>query len=308
MRRRRGRAATLLLLSLAGASSAWAAGGERPDASGDTSKTPAPPKQRAPRKRLPAELGHGAPRGRSLDASGFILAPGRTQVGLLESYRGVTQHVSVGTLTLPWLLAPVLGGASANASVKVGARLSPQVWASLTGGALFAQSSDLSLTGVSAEVWAFPVTGAVSWRPSSRWTSSLALRYLAVAGDVRYAGREAALNAAAIADMASGIATLSYRSNARLAFVARGKLLLWRDDLRVRSDGVSGQTSVDLDASVSMAGERTAAAVLAAAQLSWNRVHLLVGAGYGNYFVPGLGFAVGGEPFVFPEIDLFVRF
>jgi hypothetical protein len=85
-------------------------------------------------------------------------------------------------------------------------------------------------------------------------------------------------------------ALAEYRLTPVVAFTLRGRLQVYTGELAFQGTGtVDPYTTVQLDARLSPPGLPWM--VVAGAAFLWKHVHLTVGVGYGNYFIPGIDIA-----------------
>jgi hypothetical protein len=248
-------------------------------------------------------------RKRNVSAMAFVLQKGEWQVGPFRVDYGALEQLTIGTYVAPWVfLFP-------NIQFKILAFQSERWSVSLRPG-LFYEDLELppKLYGVgpadtTIKLWVIPLEGYASFIINPRFTLTAAAVYTAVAGKGSYNPSDYEGTAAA-ANAQVGLG-LEWRVNNVTAFNFQARYVAFQSangvgTVTVEVDDV---TSADVEAQGTARGADASNgfSVTAYAHFSWQTFNLKVGAGYGNYNVPGMNLVVP-ERHPYPVFDLYWRF
>ena len=240
------------------------------------------------------------------DESGNVLSSGSTRVGLwrLDQGIGLSQRtrLEIGTYTLPWL-AWTADVRLFNARSRLGFRADR--WAvALDGGGFYL---DLENQDMPARIIVVPVA-AYATRHADAWDLSAGVQYNHVSVEGEYEEEDLGfLQGAVAARNVQLVSQVRWQSGSVLALTAGARLVA------LAEANAEGGGRYMLDARTTVEGHATARtdmqaelgyAVSANAHWSWDTFNIELGATYGNYTIPGLGFVVPVKITV-PEIDLY---
>jgi hypothetical protein len=229
------------------------------------------------------------------EGTAYMVGRHTLKLGLLAFEFGITEKLSVGSDPLAWAVRAISTIWVPNLHVKY------QFWqnqrvavAGLVGGYF----ADVSNGGTSGSVLEFPLKALVS---------VICTRHLLVHGDVTYVFARAVGSgdvraatvhgAAAVRALQTGL-MVQVPVTRIFSLLAVGRVQLYTGDI-----GFSGNSQVDPYTNVSLNGTFVPAVqhpwqAVAGAGFLWKHFHLMVGAGYGYYFVPGLEIAVPKQSIV----------
>jgi hypothetical protein len=217
---------------------------------------------------------------------------------------GITDWLNVGTQPALWLLGPIFGGRSGNVGLKLGLPITRWVNAGLEVNATW-----LSVEEEAGRTRGFiiPATLGVSVNATPSQNYSLAARYMAAEGGNQSSVDAQEIEGAAIVRVAQLIAEGRIRVTDSFAVYSRGYFQAWEENVNV-----DGEADIDDETSVEVEGEASAVdsrpwAVILGTHLNWGAINLRLGVGYGNYFVPGISFALPDKRF-FPDLNFYARF
>ena len=244
--------------------------------------------------------------GQTLQATGYVLPQGQVELGILFAGYGITDWLTVGLQPIPWIVAPILGGVSANASVKLGFALGSLLDLSLEVTPIWFRIEDGSsdTRGI-----LLPITLATSFHPTRGQSYSLAVRYSSVEGlnDSEIATQE--VGGTALARVLQLIGQVQFQLTGSLSIYVQGQLQSWEQELRIHgSSRISDRTRIEIEGAASSMDQSLPWAVLAGIHVRHRAVNVRLGAGYGNVFVPRVGLTTRRYEGVVPDLDFFVRF
>jgi hypothetical protein len=228
----------------------------------------------------------------------------KLKLGVLAFEYGVTDRLSVGTDPPAWALRTAVPVLVPNLHVKgVFARLPPAI---LTGqiGAYYA---NIGVETASGQLLLVPLTLLSTSRIASNTWLHLEGNYNWVrgfgAGDL---SRTEVAGALAMRTAQVG-AMIELRLSRVVALLARGRYQAYASPL-VLSGGSSIDPYTRVDVSLeAQPAQPHPAVVVAGAAFTWTHVGLVVGGGFGHYFIPGVNLALPDRGFT-PEGSLWAIF
>jgi hypothetical protein len=250
-------------------------------------------------------VGAGTPRAASVtpddlprldERTALMLGANRLKVGVLSFDYGLVERVSIGTDPPPWAARVVLPVIVPNLHVKVSVFQRGPVALTLQGAGYYlilreTGSASGALTSIPASLFA-------SFRVQPRvWLHGEAT-YIFVhafgAGDLNAAG----INGEVATQAAQTALMLEWRVTRIFSITALGRYQPWTGPLAFNGTG-----SVDPYTAVAVNGTAKARVehpwmVVGGVAFLWRHVHLIVGAGYGYYFVPGIDLPYPNKGFV----------
>jgi hypothetical protein len=244
--------------------------------------------------------------GQALQSTGYVLPQGNVELGILFAGYGITDWLTVGLQPIYWVAAPVLGGVSVNAAVKLGVPIGDYLNVALEVNPLWLK---VQIDGNDIRGILLPITLATSLHPDTIQHYSLAVRYSSAEGfnETEIASRQVAGNA--VTRLVQLIGQMQFQVMRGVGLYVQGLLQLWDQALRLEGSGAIGdRTRVRIDGVASSVDQALPWAALAGVHLSWRALNLRLGAGYGNIFVPRIGLTSRRYEGVIPDLDLFVRF
>ena len=240
------------------------------------------------------------------ERTAYTVGARKLKLGILAFQYGITDRVSVGTDPPVWALRAVASVLVPNLHVKFNFFNRGPV--ALTGqvAGYYALIDKVPNSSVSGDMVTIPLTLFASFRLAERaWLHSelayVFARALGSGGNLDNADLEGAVSTR------TGQAGLmaEYRVTRIFSLTARGRYQFYSGPLAFSGGGtIDPYTTVQVDGQLRPRVEHPWQAVGGVAFL-WKHFHLGVGAGYGNYFVPGMDIAVPQVGFV-PEASLAV--
>lgn len=258
----------------------------------------------APEASTSDDLELGEDRRRRLDErTAYTLDGGQLKLGLLAIDYGITDFLTVGTDPPAWAARAVLPTLIPNAHVKVAVMDRRALTLSLRAAGYFVdlQGAD----GAGGTLVAVPLSVFASAPLAPRWV---------LHGEATYLFAEASgTGNLDNADLDGAIATrqvqlggmLEYRLTRVVSLTATGRYQVYSG--RLALDGTSEIdpfTSARFEAQLEPRVPHPWQA-LGGAAFIWSRVRLVVGLGYGHYFLPGIGVAIPSRSIV-PDFSLAV--
>jgi hypothetical protein len=244
--------------------------------------------------------------GQALQATGYVLPQGNVELGILFAGYGITDWLTVGLQPIYWVAAPILGGVSVTAAVKLGVPLGDHLGVALEVNPIWFR---VDIDGNDVRGVLLPVTLATSLHPDAVQHYSLAARYSSAEGlnDTEIASQEVA--GTALTRLVQLIGQMQFQVTKGVGLYVQGVLQLWEQELRIEGSGrIDDRTRVQIDGAASSVDQALPWAALAGIHLRWSAVNLRLGAGYGNIFVPRIGLTSRRYEGVIPDLDFFVRF
>jgi hypothetical protein len=239
------------------------------------------------------------------ERTALLLGARKLKVGALAFDYGITDRITVGTDPPAWAARAFLPILVPNLHVKVAIVERERVWLSVRAAGYWAKLTESG--AADADLLAVPLSLFASFAVAPKiWLHGEGTFLLAEAfggGDV---GRTDVSGAAATRAVQGG-AMIEYRLSRVVALLVRGRYQFYVGPLAFEgSSQPDGFTAVDLEGRLEPRVRHPWSAVAGVA-LMWRHVRLLVGAGYGYYFVPGIEIAIPGRRFV-PDASLAVVF
>jgi len=237
------------------------------------------------------------------DGTALTLGAHKLSLGILAFKYGITDWLSVGIDPPYWLVAPVAHVLVPNAHAKLVALRSKNLWIAGNVGVYYAfvgKNSDAS-----GRLLTVPLTAFVSWQAVPRFWIHPDLTYTLVqafgTGDFK---RFTLGGTAATRTVQVGL-MLQYELTRVVSVLLTGRYQPYTGAV-----GVSGSGAVDQFTTATVDGQIFPGIthpwnVVPGVALMWKHVRLTLGAGYGNYFLPGMDIAVRGAGFV-PEGSFYV--
>jgi hypothetical protein len=240
---------------------------------------------------------------RIIDQTAYTLPGGRFQIGVLRQEVGLFDRLTVGTYGLPWIWRIYNG--HAKFAFARGDPISLAVSAGIfnvTPDALVTESGNASVTALPFELTA-------SLRISDAFTLSPAGAYTFVT--LKGAYDPAKIEGVAALSNLQVMGTLEWRLTKVVALVVHGRYLVFQNAGGRVSATLSPDrfTRVDVRAIVSTNSldYPNAYTIVPSAVLSHGVFNVRLGAGYGNYFIPGINLVLPNRGIV-PDFDLYFRF
>jgi hypothetical protein len=233
----------------------------------------------------------------------LMVGGGHLKLGLLAFEYGLHPSVSIGSDTLAWVAGAVSPVLAPNLHLKVGFIQTESFVLSGQAGGYYAWSTDPQR--VSGHLWVVPASLLAS-------TAVLPRLWLHLEANYNWVRGAGAGNVDRF-QVDGGLATrsgqlgvmLQYRLSRVVALVARGRAQLFSSPLVLQGSGdpdPSTHVEVGLEARTD---RRYPWMALGGVALTWRRVGLVVGGGYGELFIPGVNLVRPGLGFV-PEGSLWV--
>jgi hypothetical protein len=222
---------------------------------------------------------------RLFDRTALTLDAHQLQVGVLALDYGITNWLTVGSDPPAWALRSVTTVLVPNLHIKFVPVRRAGLWVALrvAGYYVFAQSSNQT----DAHVLVVPASLFVSGRITRRLWLHGEGTFLAVeATGGNDLGRTDLRGAAAVNAAQVGL-TAEYRLTRVVALTAWGRYQPWAGTIALQGTATRDGVDATIDARVTPRNLHPWAAVAGVALL-WTHVRLTVGAGYGNYFFPGM--------------------
>lgn len=254
-------------------------------------------------------LAYHSVRKQPVSGTAFLLNQGEWQVGLFRVDYGAMEQLQIGTYTMPWLVV------FPNIQFKMLA-FQNERWAVSLRPGLFYEDFELprKIYGIGPEstdikLWIIPLEGYVSAVIKERFTLTLAAVYTAIAGKGSY-NPDDYRGTAAAANAQIGLG-FQWRVNHVTALTFQARYVAFQSATGVGNVtmDVDDATSADVRArgSANAADASNGYSFAASALFSWQTFNLRVGAGYGNYNIPGMNLVIP-KRYPFPVFDLFWRF
>lgn len=244
--------------------------------------------------------------GRTTDATGYVLPQGTTELGIFYMGHGLTDWLSLGVQPMPWVIAPILGGVSANVSLKTGLPLGKHVSLALDVSPIWI---NIATEDTYTQGLILPVTLASSFHPTRGQSYSLAVRYSSANGVNDSSVESQEIAGSAITRLVQVIAQAQFQVSGAVAIYATGHLQPWDQNLGIHvEDQIDSQTVVEVEGETSASDQSLPWAALLGAHFRWGMVNLRVAVGYGNIFIPRLGQTTRLYQGVVPDLDFYVRF
>ncbi len=233
-----------------------------------------------------------------------MVGDGRLKLGVLAFEYGLTSWLSVGSDTLAWLAGVVSPVFAPNLHFKAQLLQRERYAVSAQLAGYYANATNDEADG---HLFTVPLTliGSVEVFPRLWMHAELNYNWTRAVGagdlDKVTINGEAATRSGQLGLM------FEYRLTRVVSFLARGRYQAFSRPVVFTGTGdPDPYTRVDVQAQTMPDPEHPWMAVGALA-LTWSHVGLVIGGGYGSYFVPGANLAVTDSGFV-PEGSLWVRF
>lgn len=236
------------------------------------------------------------------ERTAYAVGGGHLKLGLLSMEYGVLDRLAVGIDPPAWAARAVLPIWIPNLHAEVGVIRSPAFALSVRLAGYFA---DIGNDAAPGKLVAVPVSAFASTELARHWWLHGEATYLFAdasgAGDLD----DAEVNGAVTARSAQLAAMLELQLSRVVSLTALGRYQVYSGPLVF-----DGTTQPDAYTTVQVEGElmpRTEHPwqVIPGVAFLWTNVRLVVGIGYGNYFVPGIGLALPDRSIV-PDLSLSV--
>lgn len=237
------------------------------------------------------------------ERTAYTIGASRLKLGLLALEYGVTDQLSIGTEPPAWVVRTVLPLLIPNLHAKLRLFQHEQLAVSIEAAGYYASLTSDDGAGGSlvstpmSLVASVPLARALLIHPHVTYIFTRAFG----AGDLDDADVSGAVATRAL----QAGAMLEYRVSRVTSLTALGRYQLYTGTLvfsgRHQTDPY---TSVELDAALEPRGAKPWQAVGGVA-LTWEHVRLVLGVGYGSYFVPGFEIALSDHLF-FPDLSFAV--
>jgi hypothetical protein len=234
------------------------------------------------------------------ERTALMIGANRLKVGVLSFDYGLVERVSIGTDPPAWAARAFYPVLIPNAHVKVSLfQRGPVAVTGQGAGYYLVLRQNGSATGSLVSV---PVSLFASVRFQPRVWLHGEGAYVFVcgfgSGDLNASG----INGQVAAQAAQGAAMLEWRVTRIFSLTALGRYQFWTGPLAFEGTGtLDPYTSVNVDGTAKPRVEHPWMAIGGVALL-WRHFHLIAGAGYGYYFVPGIDIAYPNKGFV-PDLS-----
>jgi hypothetical protein len=237
------------------------------------------------------------------ERTAFMIGAQRLKLGVLAFDYGIAERVSIGTDPPPWAARAFLPVLVPNLHLKVSVYQRGPVALTVQGGGYYARLNDNGTATGSLLV--VPLSLFASFRVQPRVWLHAEATYLFARGFGAGDLHEAGLGGSVAAQAAQTGLMLEWRLTRIFSLTARGRYQVYTGPLAFNGTGtLDPYTTVDVDGTAKARVEHPWSAVGGVAFL-WRYVHLILGAGYGYYFVPGMDLAYPKRTFV-PDASLSV--
>jgi hypothetical protein len=229
------------------------------------------------------------------------------EVGVLALDVGLFDRLSVGTATLPWLVGAWRSTWAPNLHLKVALLQSRYLSLAAKGGLAYLRLGT-GERGALAHLFAVPVSlyASVDFLPA--WSLHLEGSFIAMRGVGTVSVGTLDLDGAAAGRAVQAGAMLEWRLGRTAALTLRGRLQPEARPVRVVAKSAPDDfTHAAFEADVTARETRQSWAAVAGVALSWQRLNLRLGVGYGTVFSGAYGLPLT-EPGLWPDGNLFFRF
>jgi len=250
---------------------------------------------------------------RLLDDTAYSLHRGEARLGLMQLSYGIVDHLQVTTYTYPWILGAIFEEVAPNVELK--STFFDRRKLALSASVGFLTGTIKQTEKGKVRYYVVPITLSASVRANSRVSVHTGGKFAATdfAGTAE-AGR-IDIEGAAVVNLLQVFAMFEWRLTRVTSFTLFIRWAPWVSDSVVQGDiHIGDDTSGTIEARINTESLKNAWAIIPGFVFSWARTNLKIGAGYGDWFVPGLGLVVPGAfprpgtPTPVPEFDIFVRF
>jgi len=242
-----------------------------------------------------------------LDGTGYMLKRNQVEIGLWQFAYGITDWLNVGTVPELWLLAPLLGGASANLSVRLGLPIGRYVHVSLDANPVWlrVQRPARHVNG-----WFIPMVLALSVQPTPRQSYSLGARYATLTGNFGGNLGSHEIAGTAVTSYVQITARAEYMFTQAFGLFLNAGIEPWERniDLNSRNVQLDPQTTADVDGEISAVDNSRPWVAILGVHFRWDILNLRLGVGYGRFFLPRLGLPIRTYEGVVPDVNFYFRF
>jgi hypothetical protein len=237
-----------------------------------------PPVQAAPPKPIP-EID---------ERTAYMVGEHKLKLGILAFEYGIMQQLSIGTDPPSWALRAVTSVLVPNLHLKFQILDRDPVAVAVLAAGYYASISKSNFSGNLLDI---PLSLFVSVKVHPRITlhaeGSFVYAHVFGTGDLT----QASLHGAGAARAGQVGLMVQYRLTRIFSLTATGRYQFWVSDVPL-----SGSTTIDPYTTGSLSGQYVPAVqhpweAIGGVAFLWHYVHLIVGAGYGYYFLPGLNIA-----------------
>jgi hypothetical protein len=244
-----------------------------------------PPVEAAPSKPIP-ELN---------ERTAYMVGKHTLKLGILAFEFGILQQLSIGTEPPAWLLRSVINVLIPNLHLKYQILDRDPVAVAILAAGYYAS---LSSNNINGNLFAVPLSLYVSVKVHPRITLHAEGTYIYARVTGTGNITQASLDGATAASAGQLGLTVQYRLTRIFSLTATGRYQFWVSDLPL-----SGTTTIDPYTTGTVNGQFVPGVqhpweAIGGIAVLWHYVHLIVGAGYGYYFVPGLDIANTKKTFV----------
>ena len=236
----------------------------------------------------------------------YVLRPREVQLGILAADVGVAPGVQLGTDTLPWIAGLIFSSFAPNAHVMVSPFPNAATTIAARGGLYYARVNGNGDSG--GNVYLVPVSllGSVAITRELGLHLEGQYTWVSANGDVRVS--DVTVSGGAVSTGAQVGAMALLRLGRVVALYARGRYQLWQRDIPFDAEsGPDEYTAMEAEGNVAPLYIRNAWQALGGVALSFRAIHLQLGVGYGDLFLPAIGVVVPYRG-VLPDANLFIRF
>jgi hypothetical protein len=259
----------------------------------ETTTVQAPPPTEAPPPKPIPEID---------ERTAYMTGKHTLKLGILAFEYGILQQLSIGTAPPAWVLRSIISVLVPNLHLKYQILDRDPVAVAVLGAGYYA---DISTNDINGHLFAVPVSLFVSVKVHPRITLHGEGTYIYArvtgTGDIT----KASLDGASAASAGQVGLMAQFRLTRIFSLTATGRYQFWVSDLPL-----SATTMTDPYTTGSLSGQFVPAVqhpweAIGGIAVLWRYFHLIAGAGYGYYFVPGLDIANTKKTFV-PDLSLAV--
>ncbi len=236
------------------------------------------------------------------ERTAYMVGRHTLKLGIVAFEYGIIQRLSIGSDPPVWLLRAFISVLVPNLHVKYQVFDRDPVAVAVLAAGYYANTTNDNVDGHVVDV---PLSLFVSVKVHPRITLHAEGTYVFVRGFGTGNVTRLQLDGATTSRTAQVGLMAQFRLTRIVSLTATGRLQAYTSDLPI-----SGSSSIDPYTSATLSGQLVPAAqhpweLIGGVAVLWRHFHMILGAGYGNYFVPGLDIAAPKRSFV-PDASLSV--
>ena len=243
-----------------------------------------------------------------LDDTAYSLRRREARLGIMQLGYGIIDQLQVTTYVFPWILGAAFETVAPNLELKSTLYQRRRLALSLSAGFVTGEVTQDDEANSRVRYFLFPMSLTASVRANHVLSVHTGGKYVRthLAGDTSPEGTD--VKGALLLDVMQLWVELEMRLSHTTAFTLTGRVVPYAGDSVLQANtGLDEFTTAILSLEVNPEDVQDAWAVVAGVALSWDQVNLILGLGYGDLFLPGVGLVVPG-PFPVPVLDFYVRF